>query len=440
MHQLLTLGNANRVMTRPDGELRDIESGRRTGLAPGSGSVWERSKARSPSDQATRKTSSMEPTVRDTLRRLILRYGHSLCEDPARCQAMLNDVLRGGHKREVNLLVSVLKEGIAVDLLRGRGELPVPLLLGRLQQRLEDDLMLRTDAAHWAAETWALALGIIGAPVVVQPSPSPPLLPAEPPQPNTGIAGPRRLSLARLPFEPEMVVIPAGRFLMGAPAHEPERMPREGPQHWVQVPTFELGRYAVTFDEWDACVAAGGCAHKPSHHGWGRGRRPVIEVSWHDAQAYVRWLSRTTGQAYRLPSEAEWEYACRAGTTTPFSTGCSIHTEQANYDDNQDYGGCGARTGIDLRKTQPVGSYPPNPWGLYEMSGNVWEWTADCWHGRYTNAPTDGSAWQTSDCWGHVVRGGSWSNGPGSLRVARRVGFVSCHRTAHLGFRVARTL
>ncbi|WP_295577792.1 bifunctional serine/threonine-protein kinase/formylglycine-generating enzyme family protein [uncultured Lamprocystis sp.] len=126
---------------------------------------------------------------------------------------------------------------------------------------------------------------------------------------------------AREPFEPEMIRVPAGTFLMGSPASEPERYSNEGSQHQVQIPAFELGKTEVTFAQWDACVAANGCAHRPEDEGWGRGTRPVIDVSWHDAQAYVQWLSAKTGRAYRLPSEAEWEYAARAGTNTPFSTG-----------------------------------------------------------------------------------------------------------------------
>ena len=144
---------------------------------------------------------------------------------------------------------------------------------------------------------------------------------------------------ARKPYEPAMVFIPAGRFQMGSPATKPqwgslatllEHHPDESPQHWVQIPAFELGQTEVTFAQWDVCVAAGGCSHEPEDEGWGRGERPVINVSWDDAQEYVGWLSRMTGRAYRLPSEAEWEYAARAGTTTPFSTGNCIDTRQAN--------------------------------------------------------------------------------------------------------------
>ena len=179
---------------------------------------------------------------------------------------------------------------------------------------------------------------------------------------------------------------------MGSPDSEPEREDDECPQHWVQVPAFEIGRYPVTFAQWDACMAAGGCRHMPDDLGWGRGQQPVINVSWKDAQEYVRWLTRVTGEHWRLPTEAEWEYAARAGTKTPFSTGACITTRQANYDGNYDYNNCGAET-VYRGNTQPVGSYPANPWGLYEVHGNVWEWVEDQYHESYKGAPTDGSAW-----------------------------------------------
>ncbi len=238
---------------------------------------------------------------------------------------------------------------------------------------------------------------------------------------------------------PEMVTIPAGSFLMGSPADEPERASVEGPQHQVKVAAFELGKTEVTFDEWDACVAAGGCQHQPDDAGWGRSRRPVINVSWNDAQTYVAWLKRETGERWRLPTEAEWEYAARAGTTTPFSTGACITTRQANYIGNDDYNNCGAKTGVYLSKTQPVKSYPPNPWGLYDLHGNVWEWVEDCYHDSYKGAPTDGSAWTQSPCPGRVLRGGSWGTSPWALRSATRSRSVPGGRYGS-GFRVARTL
>lgn len=347
----------------------------------------------------------MEPKVRDSLRQLIVRYGHVLCDDPPRCEAMLRD-LCGPYKREVNCLIIALKQRIAADLLAGSAGLPAPLLLDRLSKRLEDELGLMTETAHWAVETWALALGVIAEPSALGPSS------AAPPgaQPNVIVATPHPVGppsgSARPPFEPETIIIRAGRFLMGSPASEPERDEDEGPPHWVQFPSFALGKHAVTFAEWDACVAAGGCIHTPSDAGWGRDRRPVINVCWGDAQAYVQWLSRETGKPYRLPSEAEWEYAARAGTVTPFSTGPCINTGQANY--NGDYNQCGAKTGVYLGKTQPVGSYPANPWGLYDMHGNVWEWVADCWNDSYAGAPTDESAWQRENCARRAARGPRW--------------------------------
>ncbi len=159
-----------------------------------------------------------------------------------------------------------------------------------------------------------------------------------------------------------MVPIPGGCFLMGSPADEPERDPDEGPQHQVCVPSFELGKREVTFADWDACVLDQGCSKNPSDEGWGRGDQPVIKVSWDDAKEYLRWLNRISGKDYRLPTEAEWEYAARAGTTTAFSTGDCISTEQANFDGTFAYAECGNGTGVNLDKPAPTGSYPPNPW------------------------------------------------------------------------------
>ena len=227
---------------------------------------------------------------------------------------------------------------------------------------------------------------------------------------------------------------------MGSPADEPVRGNPEGPQHWVEVGAFALGRYAVTFDDWDACVADGGCTHQPDDRGWGRSRRPVINVSWDDAQQYVRWLSRVTGKTYRLPSEAEWEYATRAGTITPFSTGNCISSSQANYNCKFDYNDCGAKTGLYTEKSQPVGSYPANPWGLYDMHGNVWEWAEDSWNQSYTGAPTDGKAWRDGDTRERVLRGGSWFSYPWLVRSACRDRFGTSERRSYLGFRVALTL
>jgi WD40 repeat protein len=198
-----------------------------------------------------------------------------------------------------------------------------------------------------------------------------------------------------LPDAPEMVVIPPGRFLLGSPEDEEGRDDDEGPQHEVTIGyAFAVGKFPVTFDEWDACVADGGCnGYRPDDQGWGRGNRPVINVSWNDAQAYVAWLSQKTGHAYRLLSEAEWEYAARAGTTTRFSFGNTITAAQASHN-HDDKCTCEACVEVLLpEKTAPVGSFPPNAFGLHDMHGSVWEWVEDPWHAHYAGAPADGSAW-----------------------------------------------
>jgi formylglycine-generating enzyme required for sulfatase activity len=240
------------------------------------------------------------------------------------------------------------------------------------------------------------------------------------------------------PWCPELVVIPAGSFVMGSPATEEGRSPDEGPQHEVTFARpFALGRYPVTFDEYDHFCAETR-REKPPDRDWGRGRRPAINVSWEDAKAYVEWLSEHTGQGYRLPSEAEWEYACRAGTTTPFWTGETIGTERANYNGNYTYGR--GRKGEYRVQTTPVGTFEANPWGLHDMHGNVWEWCEDCCNDSYKGAPDDGSAWTAGDCRRRVLRGGSWNSNPGYLRSAERDGYYADDPVNDFGFRVAGTV
>ena len=235
---------------------------------------------------------------------------------------------------------------------------------------------------------------------------------------------------------PEMVVLPAGSFMMGSPPGERDRNQNEGPVHRVRIgKAFAVGRYEVTFSEWDACRRGGGCSHHPDAGGWGRGSRPVIKVSWDDAQKYVRWLSRRTGKRYRLLSESEWEYAARAGTRTRYFWGDFVGRNRANCD------GCGSRW--DRAQTAPVGSFSPNAFGLHDLHGNVREWVADCWHGSYERAPTNGSAWNAGsggDCRYRVSRGGSWLSSPVWVRSAVRVTTLAESRHRFMGFRVASKL
>ena len=233
---------------------------------------------------------------------------------------------------------------------------------------------------------------------------------------------------------PQMLVVPAGSFTMGSPESEPYRGRDEDPQHDVTFKRpFAVGEFAVTFADWDACVADGGCnGYRPSDQGWGRGRRPVINVSWGDANAYVAWLSSKTGKTYRLLTEAEYEYVARAGTTTAYPWGNAIGKNNANCN------GCGGEWGG--KETAPVGSFAANGFGLYDTVGNVWEWTQDCYHDSYGGARSDGSAWTSDDCSGRVLRGGSWINIPQLLRSAIRLRNTSDFRLDHFGFRVGRTL
>jgi formylglycine-generating enzyme required for sulfatase activity len=238
---------------------------------------------------------------------------------------------------------------------------------------------------------------------------------------------------------PEMIVIPAGSFVMGSPSDEKGRYDNEGDgddrQHKVTIAKpFAVSKLEVTFAQWDACVSAGGCPHDgiASDQGWGRGARPVINVSWNDAKQYAAWISRMTGKKYRLLSEAEWEYAARAGTQTAFFWGQDPGQGNANCNK------CGAKWNDD--RTAPAGSFPPNRFGLYDMSGNVWEWVEDCYHQSYSGAPDDGSVWAGGDCSLHLVRGGSWFDIPEDARSAMRFPDSTGARSFNLGFRVARTL
>jgi formylglycine-generating enzyme required for sulfatase activity len=261
-----------------------------------------------------------------------------------------------------------------------------------------------------------------------------------------------------------MVAIPAGRFVMGSPQREPGRFDAEGPQHTVSVKAFALGKFDVTSEQFLAFLRdtgyqprpcnlilnmswrspGGGLAYTPTEFEpphW-----PAVCLDWHDAESYIVWLNKqvrkehptlaTREGPYRLPSEAEWEYAARAGTTTARWWGDDVGTGNANCN------GCGSPW--DNRLLNDVSSFSPNPFGLYGMLGTAWQWTADCWHPSYVDAPTDGRAWISKDCTKHVIRGGSWDNVPVFVRSAARSGSAAnggeYDYSSLAGFRVARNL
>jgi len=269
---------------------------------------------------------------------------------------------------------------------------------------------------------------------------------------ETNVAGTMRCFAIKDTFRdclacPEMTVVSAGTFAMGSPPGETDRADNEGPSHAVHIARpFAVGRFEVTFDEWDACVSGGGCnGYAPGDAGWGRGRRPAMHVSWLDAKMYVEWLKAKTGQPYRLLTEAEWEYAARAGTTTPyhFGTDATLLCRFANGADQ-------SATVPKVRNTScndsfgdmtaPVGAFSANPFGLHDMLGNVWEWVEDCHQDNYNGAPTDGSARVNANCPSRVVRGGSWLIIPRGLRSAYRAHLKSDYRDDDVGFRVARSI
>jgi formylglycine-generating enzyme required for sulfatase activity len=254
----------------------------------------------------------------------------------------------------------------------------------------------------------------------------------------------------------EMVKIPGGRFQMGSPDTEVGRRNNEGPQHYVDVPEFFMGKYVVTQGQWKAIASRTDLKVqldlktepsrlKEPYKDIDRWKRPVERVNWFEAVEFCKRLSKLTGRNYRLPSEAEWEYACRAGTTTPFYFGETINTELANYrgTDDKAYGfdwsgsyGDGPK-GEYREQTTPVGQFPANAFGLYDMHGNVWEWCADECHDNYAGAPTDGSIWLNGDKDQSPLRGGSWAYDPSGCRSAIRVNFVRrVVRNITAGFRV----
>jgi formylglycine-generating enzyme required for sulfatase activity len=236
----------------------------------------------------------------------------------------------------------------------------------------------------------------------------------------------------------DMVLIRGGSFLMGSPEDELERFSVESPQHLVNLPTFFMGMFPVNQKQWRAVTALPKINRDleadPSR--FKGGDRPVEQVSWLEAKEFCDRIAQRTSRPYRLPTEAEWEYACRAGTTTPFYYGETITTDLANYNGNYTYGK--GTKGEYRQETTTVGSFPANGFGLYDMHGNVWEWCEDHWHSDYEGAPTDGSAWLNLEQKepNYVLRGGSWGDYPGYCRSASRFDDVAGTRVDCSGFRV----
>jgi formylglycine-generating enzyme required for sulfatase activity len=258
----------------------------------------------------------------------------------------------------------------------------------------------------------------------------------------------------------QMAVVPAGSFRMGTPGEEPGRTVKEGPPHEVHIESFEVGRTEVTQGQWKAVM--GGVALEPADARFSTRVKnfvsrlrthnnpssfsacgdecPAENISWNDAQVFIAQLNQRSGRTYRLPTEAEWEYAARAGTTGTFWWGAGINVNQANYNGTLPFNG--GEIGQYRKTTLRADSFPANPFGLYNVSGNVWEWVLDCWNDSYVAAPANGAAWLTGDCTQHIMRGGSWIDEPNRLRLGFRTKDVPGPkaRDHYTGFRLARSL
>jgi formylglycine-generating enzyme required for sulfatase activity/class 3 adenylate cyclase len=256
------------------------------------------------------------------------------------------------------------------------------------------------------------------------PSPSPPPARALRPAESAGVAAPpAKPAPMTAQVIPEMISLPGGTFAMGS-----NDDPSEKPIHHVTIKPFAMGKFPITVREWNACVAAGACSYSPT----GNDDAPVTNVSWNDAQQFVAWLARTTQKPFRLPSEAEWEYAARAGKTTKFWWGDQFQVGMANCR--------GCSEPYDTAQPLKVGSFKPNPFGLHDMGGGVNQWVEDCWHKNYQGAPVDNSPWVESGCSSRVIRSGSWRNDTSYVRPANRDHYDTNVRYPTHGLRVALSL
>lgn len=328
---------------------------------------------------------------RQQLQFLISQYSTDICDDVRRCEALLRD-LCPEHKRELNLLIAALKERIPQDLLKNSPSINTDLTVKLLAQRLHDHLGIAEAFALWAVESWALAL-------IVPPKPKNTWQ-----EPHTGM---------------EFVRIKAGSFIMGSAVMEHGRNLDERPHSVTIAKDFFLAKYPVTQAQWQTVMGS-----NPSY--FQGGQLPVERISWLDVQQFIEKLTRLSPERFRLPSEAEWEYACRAGTHSAFYTGEELETQQANFANH-------------IGQTSPVGLYPANAWQLHDMIGNVWEWTGSEYDEQYTGAENIIVTKTVNSSW-RVVRGGSWHLEARHLRSANRHNYTSDFRYSSIGFRLVKDI
>lgn len=402
----------------------------------------------------------MNELPRQKLQELIHRFGISLVEDPNRCKGMLKD-LCGEYRKEIAGLIAALEEGIVDELLKPN--ILVDIVRGRLTQKLQDERGLMPEVALWSVDAWALALNLITAaqlrPLSNTSSSSPNSTHQPPHRPLPPViivtqqvaytiitvnkkgqvinrdSAQNQCFIEQLEnnIELEMMQIPSGTFIMGSSESEEGHDSRESPLHAVNLNEFWMAKYPITQIQYQAITGKNPSRFKGP-------LRPVEMVNWQDAQQFCQKLSILTNKNYRLPSEAEWEYACRAGTTTPFYFGETIRTDLSNYAANCSYGK--SPRGVSRHITTEVGTFPPNLYGLHDMHGNVWEWCEDAWHTDYQDAPNDGSAWSGENKPDSLrsMRGGSWFNDPKNCRSAHRFSFKANIRDNTYGFRVVLSL
>jgi formylglycine-generating enzyme required for sulfatase activity len=373
---------------------------------------------------------------------IINEYGHDICESPGRFKELLGDTPEQP-VRAWNVLLIALEQGIPQALLRAP-EVPYQLSLHRAIKRLYDDVGIAEEFARWAVDMWACVLGII--PIAPE-SPESGLMQIAPSNsPTYPLIFVPLCKASRVPYSEnrvqlaeieenflggillEMIYIPGGTMLMGAPAGQGNDS--EEPQHFVTIKPFYLGKYPITQAQYQAVMNCNPSHFTHDHH-------PVETVGWNDAIEFCEKLSQRSGKSYRLPSESEWEYACRAGTVTPFFCGEKLTTAFANYDSSYDDGHQKSNTPT-LESTTPVGTYPINSFGLYDMHGNVWEWCLDVWHVNYIGAPITETAWLSGGKQQYrVLRGGSWGSTPNRVRSSSRIGANPDEHYNAWGFRVA---